>query len=68
MKVQTKVKVKVSHIESFKLNYQVDQDNFTPAAWNIVAGVQRRRVKSNKRTLKLSLQYIHCIQSKTDGR
>jgi len=23
---------------------RVDQDNFTPAAWNIVAGVQRRRV------------------------
>ena len=66
--MKVKMKVKVSPIKSFKLNYQVDQDNFTPAAWNIVAGVQRRRVKSNKRTVKLSLQYIHCMQSKTDGR
>ena len=28
------------------LLYQVDQDNFTPAAWSIVAGMQRRRVNT----------------------
>ena len=72
-----KASVFIPNVPNWDSQYvqQVDQDNFTPAAWSIVAGIQRRRVntlfhfigffiKQRGRDRKYK-ENINCIKPKT---